>query len=121
MLPSFCHPGRVYGILAIFGILSEFYIKASAVCLAVKNFLATAGTECSRQLLLHYRHRIEKNLNNLAMAVTDIYALRAPPVTEKNDLREKVRQLLSHIQSPEDDSLKIFVKTRTTYLTIQPV
>jgi len=117
LLPSFCHPKRTYGILAIFGILEEFYIKTLAVCLAVKNFFSETGVECSRQLLLHYRRRIEKNLNNLVMAITDIRALRAPPVTEKTDTRKKVRQLLSNIQNPADDSLKIFERTRTTYLT----
>ena len=121
LLPSFCHPGRAYGILAIFGILSEFYVKVSAVCIAVQNFLVATGIECSRQLLLHYRRRIENNLNNLVMAVTDIYALRAPPVTDKSNARVKVRQLLLFIHSPMDDSLKIFEKTRTTYLTTQPI
>jgi hypothetical protein len=121
LLPSFCHPHRTYGILAIFGVLSEYYIKAHGACLAVKNFLKTSGVECSRQLLRHFRQRIEKNLNNLIMAVTDIYALRAPPVQEKNNVREKVRQLLSFIQSPIDDSLKIFECTRTTYLTPKPI
>jgi hypothetical protein len=54
------------------------------------------------------------------MAVTDIHNLRAPPVTEKTDKKEKVRQLLSYIQYPLEDSLKIFKQTRTTYLTAQP-
>ena len=117
LLPSFCHPLRTYGILAVFGILAEFYIWGRTVCATVKNFLLATGVECSRQLLLHYRRRIEKNFNNLVMAVTDIYALRAPPVTEKNSTKEKVRQLFSVIQNPQDDSFKIFERTRTTYLT----
>ena len=117
LLPSFCHPKRAYGILAIFGVLSEFYIKMSDACLAVKNFLAATGMECSRQQLLHYRRRVEKNFNSLAMAATDIYALRSPPATEKTKAREKVGQLLSIIQSPKDTSLKIFERTGTTYLT----
>jgi len=121
LLPSFCHPKRVYGILAIVGILNEFYVKMSAACLAVTNFLQETGVECSRQLLLHYRRRIEKNLNNLVMAITDIYALRAPPVTEKTNMKEKVRQLLHSIRSPLDTSLKIFERTRTTYLTLQAI
>jgi len=121
LLPSFCHPLRTYGIAAIFGILEGFYIKGYAVCLAIKTFLSATGVDCSRQLLLHYRRRIKKNLNNLIMAVTDIYALRAPPVTEKNDAREKVRQLLLIIRTPLDDSLKIFERTRTTYLTPQAI
>jgi hypothetical protein len=92
-----------------------------AVCLAVANFFKTTGVDCSRQLLLHYRRRIEKNLNSLAMAVTDIYALRSPPITEKADARKKVRQLLSNILYPQNVSLKIFELTRTTYLTKQPI
>jgi len=119
LLPSFCHPKRTYSILVIFGLLTEFYIRKSAVCLAVMNFLKETGVECSRQLLLHYRRRIEKNLNILIMAITEIYSLRSPPVTEQTDTRKRVRQLLMNIQQPLEDSLKIFKLTRTTYLTQQ--
>jgi hypothetical protein len=73
--------------------------------------------ECSRQLLLHYRRRFERNLNGLIMAITDVYTLRAPPVTEKKDARERARQLLSKIHSAEDTSLKIYERTRMTYLS----
>jgi hypothetical protein len=121
LLPSFCHPKRTYGILAIFGILEEFYVKTCAVCLAVSNFYMATGVEFSRQLLFQYRRRIKKNLNNLIMAITAIYNLRAPPVTEKTNAKEKVRQLLTSIQNPQDDSLKIFELTRTTYLTIRAI
>jgi len=121
LLPSFCHPKRTYGINAIFRLLAEFYIKVRTVCLAVTSFLMATDIECSRQLLLHYRRRVEHNLNNLVMAVTDIYGLKEPPVTEKANKREKVRQLLSSIKSPQDDSLKIFKRTRTTYLTPFPI
>jgi len=117
LLPTFCHPKRTYGILAIVGVLNEFYIKTLAVCVAVKNFLMATGVECSRQLLLHYRRRIEKNLNRLVMTVTDINALRAPPVTENANIKEKVRQLFLTIHSPMDTSLKMFERTGTTYLT----
>jgi hypothetical protein len=119
LLPSFCHPKRGYGILAIYGLLTEFYVKMTAVNQAVLNILASTGVAMSRQLLLHYRRRIEKNLNILIMAVTEIYSLRAPPVTEKSGAKEKARQLLPFISSPQDDSLKIFERTRTTYLTLQ--
>jgi hypothetical protein len=85
------------------------------------GFLQKAEVECSRQLLLHYRKRIEKNLNSLAMAITDIYSLRSPPVTEKTNMKEKVRQLLSNILHPEEDSLKIFKRTSATYLTHKEV
>jgi hypothetical protein len=117
LLPSFCHPKMTYGILAVIGVLKEFYLKSATVCLALKNFFAAAGILCSRQLLLHYRRRIEKNLNRLIMAVTDVCALHAPPVTEKTGIMEKVRQLLSNIPSPEELSLKIFKRTGATYLT----
>jgi hypothetical protein len=121
LLPSFCHPKRTYGILVIIGFLIEFYIKMSAVCAAVANYLAETGVECSRQLLLQYRRRIEKNLNSLAMAITAIYSLHTPLVTEKTDTKEKVRQLLTAIACPEEYSLKIFGETGTTYLTKQAV
>ena len=121
LLPSFCHPKRGYGILAIFGVLAAFYIGMLGVCAAVAAFLAESGVECSRQLLFHYRKRIEANLNSLIMAVTEMYSLRPPPVTEKENAQKKVRQLLSAILFPQEDSLKIFKRTRTTYLTQQPI
>jgi len=120
LLPSFCHPGRTYGLLAIFGLLAEYYIAMSAACLAAARFLAATGIECSRQLLRHYRRRIEENLKSLVMAIISTHALRAPPVTEKVDTRRKVRQFLSTIQSPQDSSLKMFEQTNRTYLTHQP-
>ena len=121
LLPSFCHPKRTYGILAIVGVLGEYYVKMKAVCLAVASFLMETGIECSRQLLRHYRRRIEHNLNSLVMAITEIRRLATPLVTEASNIRGKVRQLLSVIESPQDDSLKIFKRTRTTYLTPQPI
>lgn len=119
LLPSFCHPMRTYGIIAIVSVLKEFYLKTRVMCLAVINFFVATGVGCSRQQLLHYRRRIEKNLSRLISAITDIYALRAPP--EKSDINEKVRQLLSYIQKPQDASLKIFEQTRATYLTLQTI
>ena len=117
LLPSFCHPKRTYGIRAIIGILNEYYIKTCVVCLAVTNFFTATGVEFSRQLLRHYRRRMEKNFNSLAKAITDIYVLRKPLGMGTADVNEKVRQLLLHIQHHLDDSLKIFERTRTTYLT----
>ena len=119
LLPSFCHPKRTYGILAIFQLLVEYYVKLRAACLAAASFLAATGIECTRQLLRHYRRRIEQNLNSLVMALTDIHALKEPLITEKKSMRKKVRQLLSYIQSPQTESLEIFRRTRTTYLTPQ--
>ena len=121
LLPSFCHPKRTYGTQVIIGLLKEFYKKRGAVCLAVLNFFIETNIECSRQLLLQYRQRLEKNLNSLIMAITEIKGLRAPPVAEKKDIKEKARQMLSHIQSPLEESLKIFERTRTTYLTPYPI
>jgi hypothetical protein len=121
LLPSFCHPKRTYGILVIIGLMAEFYVKMTAACLAVINFLASTRVECTRQLLLHYRRRIEKNLNSLVMAITDIRGLRSPPITEGSGIKGKVRQFLSIVLKPQDDSLKIFERTRTTYLTHQPI
>jgi hypothetical protein len=107
--------------MAIVGLLKEFYVKMKAACHAVASFLWGSGVECSRQLLLHYRRRIEQNLNSLVMAITDIRCLKGPLVTETKEIRGKVRQMLSVIESPQDDSLKIFKRTRTTYLTPQPI
>ena len=121
LLPSFCHPLRTYGILAIFGVLKEFYVRMSAACLAVARFLAAAGVEISRQLLLHYRRRIEDNHGSLSMAATDAHALEEPLASKGKNTKEKVRQLLSFIKCPQDDSLKIFKQTRTTYLTPFPI
>jgi hypothetical protein len=92
-----------------------------AVCIAVLNFIALIGIPVTRQLLRHYRRRIESNLTSLIMAMTDLYALRAPPVTEKTDTKEKVRQFLSSILCPQGDSLKIFERTGASYLTHQPL
>jgi hypothetical protein len=121
LLPSFCHPRRTYSTLVIYKLLSAFYVDMCAVCIAVMNFIALTGIPVTRQLLRHYRRRMELNLTSLIMAMTDIYALRAPPVTEKTDTKEKVRQLLSSILYPQGDSLKIFERTRTSYLTHQPL
>lgn len=121
LLPSFCHPKRTYGTEAIIMILNAFYTKMLAVCLSVISLLETTGIECSRQLLLHYRRRIEKNLNSLVMSVTDIYLPQTPLVTEKTNINVRVRQFLSHIHCPVDDSLKIFKRTKTTYLTPQAI
>ena len=121
LLPSFCHPMRTYSIQSIIGLLREFYVNMKTVCAAVANFLMVTGVGCSRQLLRHYRLRIEQNLNSLVMAITDIRCLKEPLVTETMDIKRKVRQMLLALQSPPDDSLKIFKRTRTTYLTPQPV
>jgi hypothetical protein len=120
LLPSFCHPMRTYGTHVIIGLLTMFYIKM-VVTVAAAEYKLESGVECSRQLLLHYRQRIERNLNSLIMAITDIRAMQAPPVTEKEDKKEKVRQFLSCILNPQDDSLAIFERTRTTYLTKKPI
>jgi hypothetical protein len=117
LLPSFCHPKRTYSIIVIIGLLKEYYVKKKAAGIAVACFLSETFVECSRQLLRHYRCRIEQNFNILAMTITDIYNLKEPVVTACKNVREKVRQLLSFIQSPLDDSLKIYKRTRTTYLT----
>jgi len=121
LLPSFCHPMRTYGILAIFGILKEFYVRLSAMGLAVARFLAETGTEISRQLLRHYRRRVEQNHNSLAVSIKEVFALKEALPAEKMSMREKVRQQLSFIMSPQDDSLRIFRQTRTTYLTPFPI
>ena len=121
LLPSFCHPKRTYGIMAIVGLLREFYVQMRAACLAVANFLIETGVACSRQLLRHYRRRIEKNLNSLTMAIIDIRGLKEPLILENTDIKRKVREMFLFIKCLQDDSLKIFKRTRTTYLTHQPI
>jgi len=121
LLPSFCHPMRVYSILVIIMLLKEFYNISLVVNKSVINFHTKTRIECSRQLLLHYRQRIEKNLKSLVMAIISVYALQEPPVSEKKDIKKKVRQFLSHIHNPLDASLKIFEETRTTYLTLHAI
>jgi hypothetical protein len=121
LLPSFCHPKRTYSVLVIFKLIASFYIDMCAVSIAILNFIKGTGICVTRQLLRHYRRRIEFNLNSLVMAVTDIYNLRTPPVTEKTAIKERVRQFLSCILCPQEDSLKIFTRTRTSYLTHQPL
>ena len=116
LLPSFCHPRRTYSIFVIIGILTEHYVKMLAVCQAVTNFFTLTEVLCSRQLLRHYRLRVEKNLKKLIMAITDIYRLKKPLATSVR-VRERVRQLLSFIKCPQDESLKIFKRTGTTYLS----
>ncbi|MDR0324346.1 MAG: DUF6431 domain-containing protein [Treponema sp.] len=120
LLPSFCHPKRTYGTEIIIKSLNEFYNKILTVFAVIMNILKTTGVDCSRQLLLHYRRRIEQNLNVLIMTLTDIQSLKNPIIHEEMGTKEKVRQLLARIHYPEDDSLKIYKRTGTTYLTLQP-
>jgi hypothetical protein len=117
VLPSFCHPLRTYGTSTIVGVLKEFYEKASSVSTAISNHMKESAIEYSRQQLLHYRKRIMKNLNSLVMSITAIYELKEPLIAGAENIKEKVRQLFSFIKSPQDESLKIFRQTRTTYLT----
>jgi hypothetical protein len=55
------------------------------------------------------------------MSIKEVLTLKEPLPAEKMSMREKVRQLLSFIMSPQDDSLRIFRQTRTTYLTPFPI
>jgi ribosomal protein S27AE len=119
LLPSFCHPGRIYSVLVIVGVLTEYYVKMQRVREAVTNFFVMTEVACSRQLLRHYRLRVEENLKRLVMSMMDIYRLKKPLV-RSTGVRERVRQLLSFIKSPQNESLKIFKHTGTTYLSPQP-
>ena len=116
LLPSFCHPKRTYGTEAIIEFLKAFYGKIVKVCMAVMYIAAATGIECTRQLLLNYRKRIEENINILIMEITEIYGLKTPAVMGKKS-HEKVRQLLPYIKKPSEDSLTIYQRTGTTYLT----
>lgn len=113
LLPSFAHPGRAYGIEPIIHVLSGFYAKRKRVCT-----ICPSGGVCSRQLLRWFRIRVERNLNMLIMELTELASLRAPPVTE-TDIKKRVGQFFEYIRSlkAEDISLKIFERTRRTYLS----
>jgi hypothetical protein len=113
LLPSFAHPGRAYGVEPIVRILTDFYTEGMSVSGATSR-----SAVCSRQLLRWFRIRVEQNLNMLIMALTATMSLRAPPVTE-DFIRKRVGQFFECIRSftAEDISLKIFERTRKTYLS----
>ena len=115
LLPSFAHPCRAYGIEPIVNVLTGFYVTEKRVC-----EIAGRGV-CSRQLLRWFRIRIEQNINMLVMELTGILSLRAPPVTE-TDIGKRTMQFFLCIRSfnPEDISLKIFERTRKSYLSPLP-
>jgi hypothetical protein len=96
--------------------LTDFYAEEMTVCGAVSR-----SPVCSRQLLRQFRIRIEHNLNMLIMELTVSASLRAPPVTETH-IRKRVGQFFKCIRSfnAEDISLKIFERTRKTYLSPLP-
>ena len=75
---------------------------------------------CTRQLLRQFIRRFEKNLNRLVMESVALLKLQAPLVTAPSgEERKRGRQFLECIQSynPEDVSLKLFERSRTTFLT----
>jgi transposase-like protein len=115
LLPSFAHPGRAYGIEAIIHVLAEFYVE--------KRYVSEICTfsVCSRQLLRWFRLRIKENLNMLIMTLTEVLSLRAPPVTE-TAAKERAGQFFECIRqlNTKDISLKIFERTRKTYLSPLP-
>lgn len=115
LLPSFAHPGRCYGIEPIIYVLTGFYVKGKRIC------RIAAASVCSRQLIRWFRLRIEQNLNMLIMELTELLALRAPPVTEKT-AKKRAGQFFECIRSfkAEDISLKIFERTWKTYLSPLP-
>ena len=112
LLPSFAHPGRAYGTEAVVNVLDGFYGKGRRVC-----EIAKSGA-CSRQQVRWFRIRMEQNLNMLIMGITEIMGLRAPPVTEI-PAKKRVGQFFECIRSLDDEdiSLKMFERTRKTYLS----
>jgi hypothetical protein len=113
-LPTFAHPKRTYGISAIIGVLDEFYVRGKSVVAAA----AMLGGVCSRQLLRWFRIRIEANAKMLAMSLTEILRLRAPPFFG-GGTQGTVRQILEAIRghSPQKVSLDLFSQTSRSYLT----
>jgi len=121
LLPSFAHPRRKYGIIFIVCALSRYYVENKGVMDAVRSFASGSTIACSRQLLLHFRKRFEKNLSALISETIVVFSLRAPPVTEKG-IRKRGKQYLECVRRlrPEDVSKKIFEHSQTTYLTPLP-
>jgi transposase-like protein len=115
LLPSFAHPGRAYGVEPIVHALSMFYTAGKRVCEIAASHI------CSRQQLRWFRKRIEQNLNMLVMGLTEMLDLRAPPVTDP-PIEKRAGQFFECIRSfaAEDISLKMFERTRKTYLTPLP-
>jgi hypothetical protein len=112
LLPSFAHPGRAYGIEPAVHVLSRFYAKGKRIC------EIAAVTVCSRQQIRWFRIRAEQNINMLVMGITEILGLRAPPVTEMA-IKKRAGQFFECIRSldAEDISLKMYERTRKTYLS----
>jgi hypothetical protein len=113
-LPAFAHPKRTYGISAIIGVLTEYYVFGKGVVAAA----ATGMAVCSRQLLRWFQMRIEANAEILAASLTGILRLRAPPSFD-DGAKGAVRQILEAIKGyqPEKVSLYLFVQTGRSYLT----
>jgi ribosomal protein S27AE len=124
LLPRFAHPGVGYGIRFIHSILSRFYSVKISVANIIRTFQEDTDASCSRQLLRDFRKRFEKNLNRLIMEVTGLFEPELPLVTSpENNKWQRARQFLECIQSfdPEDVSLKLFKRSRTTYLTARAI
>ncbi|MDR0854294.1 MAG: DUF6431 domain-containing protein [Clostridiales Family XIII bacterium] len=112
LLPSFAHPGRAYGIEPIICVLTIFY--ADEKCVSE----TCASSVCSRQLLRWFRLRLKQNLNLLLMELIAVCSLRAPPAGEVG-AKKRAGQFFECIRSlnAEDISLKIFERTRKSYLS----
>ena len=121
LLPSFAHPRRTYGVLFITGILSQYYIDDKSAMESVRSFGKENNASCSRQLLLHFRKRFEKNLSALISETIVVFSLRGPPVTGKG-IRKRGKQYLECVRrlDPEDVSKKIFEHSYLTYLSPLP-
>ena len=120
LLPCFAHPRIGYGIQFIIGILNLFYLDGSSVSHATNAFNKNNGPLCSRQLLRHFRRRLEGNINRLIMEIIALLKLQSPPVTaQREEKRKRARQFLEYIHSfdPKDVSLKLFEHSGTTILT----
>lgn len=113
LLPSFAHPRRRYGVRAAIYALHEFYAVGKPACAAARDFSAASGVECSRQLLLHWRKRLSRNLDGLWDDVMEggRQARAGPEILTGSLLRHVV------CIGPEDVSLKIFARAGKSFLT----
>jgi hypothetical protein len=117
-LPSFAHPKRTFGISFIIGALDEFYLENKGVVAVAAAISQWTPVCCSRQLLRWFCRRIEANAQMLAMGITEVLSLRAPPWGAgciKGRVRQILKIVINHV--PEAISLDLFNKTSRTYLT----
>ena len=118
LLPFFVHPGRTYGTGVIIDVLNEFYLEEHGAVTACTAYYVKSTVDCSRQLLLWFRKRIEENAEALVFLLKEVLQVKAPPL-EKPGIKGVVRQFLEiiHGLQPTMVSLVLHNTTGQSYLT----